>query len=136
MDYLKPYVVPTSRFALAFIYIWFGWPKLFGLSPADPVVNALLEKTLPFISFDFFILFLGVVEVVIGILWLIPKATKPVFWIMMGHMFTTFGVLVFTINEAWKIPFVVATLEGQYILKNVALVACAIAIAASYKKKA
>lgn len=135
MNKINPniYVLPICRFALAFVYIWFGWPKLVGLSPADPVVEALLSATLPFIPFSPFEFFLGAVEVTIGVLWIHPKTTLYAFWITMLHMLTTFGTLVFTIDITWNIPFLVATLPGQYILKNVLLIATAYTVYASHK---
>jgi uncharacterized membrane protein YkgB len=44
-------------------------------------------------------------------------------------MITTFGPLVYLPDEAWQ-KFLVPTLEGQYIIKNLVIIATAIGIAA------
>ena len=111
-----------ARFVLFTIYIWFGLLKIWGTSPANPLVEALLSRTLPFVSFPTFMLFLGTFEVIIGLLFLIPlwtRATKIIFAI---HMAVVFLPLIFLPAIAWQGTFV-PTLEGQYILKNLALIA-------------
>jgi uncharacterized membrane protein YkgB len=45
------------------------------------------------------------------------------------HMVTTFGPLVFLPSETWS-GFMVPTLEGQYIIKNLVIIATAVGIAA------
>lgn len=120
--YLTPQLF--SRLALAIVFIWFGLLKVFGVSPAHELVTDLLAMTLPFIPAEPFNLFLGVWETGIGVLWLFPKLTKQTFWIMQVQMFTTFGPLVFLPNASWQ-HLAVPTLVGQYIIKNVVLVALA-----------
>ena len=48
------------------------------------------------------------------------------------HMFTTILPL-FCMSEVWE-HTIVPTLEGQYIIKNIALIACAFSIFASLPK--
>ncbi len=117
----------TGRIALAIVFGWFGALKLIGLSPAGGLVESLLNLTLPFIRFSDFIIFLGVWETLIGVLFLFPRLTRFAFWLMMVQMFTTFGPLVFLPAVSWQ-SFAVPTIEGQYIIKNVVLVALAFAV--------
>lgn len=111
-----------SRLSLALVFLWFGTLKIFGLSPANGLVQALLEVTLPWIPFSKFIIFLGIWEALIGLLFLFPRWTKLAFWIFMAQMFTTFGPLLLLPDMLWNGWFV-PTIEAQYILKNVVLVA-------------
>jgi uncharacterized membrane protein YkgB len=113
-----------SRLSLAVVFIWFGILKVLGVSPANQLVESLLSLTLDFIPFNFFIVFLGIWEVLIGALFLFPKYTKIAFYIMMVQMFTTFGPLLFLPDASWQ-SFLVPTLAGQYIIKNLVLVALA-----------
>ena len=78
-----------SHLALSVVFIWFGTLKFFGISPANELVDALLQKTLPFISFDVFIIILATIEVLIGILFLIPKMERVAISILIIHMLTT-----------------------------------------------
>jgi uncharacterized membrane protein YkgB len=121
--------VPLARTAILVVYAWFGALKLFGASPANPLVQNLLEHTLPFISFERFILFLGVYEVAIGVAFTIPRLERLAFALVVPHLFMTAGPLVFLPAVAWQ-SFLVPTMEGQYIIKNVLIVATVAGLAA------
>jgi hypothetical protein len=114
-----------NRAMIAIIYIWFGLLKVYSVSPAEGLVTKLFNLTLQsFISIQTFLLLLGLGECVIGILWLFPRLTKIVFWIMLSHMFTTFLPVFFLPNETWQ-SFMTLTLTRQYIFKNVVLLSAA-----------
>ena len=119
--------IPFARFTLAIIYIWFGALKILELSPASPLVGSLLEKTLPFITLEQFILYLGIFEVVIGLLFLIPKLTKLAAALFSFHMLLAAAPLLFLPSITWQ-ALLVPTLEGQYIVKNLALIGLVLAI--------
>lgn len=123
-----------SRTALFLIYFWFGLLKVLGQSPASDMVQHLLDKTMPFVPFSTFIVLFGVFEMIIGILFLIPGKERWAMVAFVAHMVTTILPL-FVMFEVWT-GFFVPTLEGQYIVKNIALIACAVTIWASLPKKA
>lgn len=116
-----------SRTAIFVIYFWFGFLKLFDSSPVNPLVESLLNKTLPYVSFNQFIIFLGIWEMVIGVIFLIPKLEKAAITILAFHMITTFMPLILLPTMAWK-SFLIPTLEGQYMIKNLITIALAINI--------
>jgi uncharacterized membrane protein YkgB len=126
--------IPFARFSLFLVYFWFGALKLFGQSPANPLVESLLEKTLPFVTFDQFILFLGTVEVAIGIGFLIPSLTRILVFAVFAHMATTIMPL-FLLPQISFSGFLVPTLEGQYIIKNILIIALTIIIAGKTPQK-
>jgi len=113
--------------ALFVVFFWFGILKVFGMSPANPLVAGLLNRTLPFIDFDQFIVLFGLFEMVIGILCLIPRLVRISMLLLGVHMVTTMGPLVLLPGVVWTQAFV-PTLEGQYIIKNLAIIAVAISI--------
>jgi uncharacterized membrane protein YkgB len=114
-----------NRAMIAIVYVWFGSLKIFGVSPAEGLVTKLFDITLsPFMSIQQFLILLGLVEIAIGLLWLFPRISKWAFWIMMGHLFTTFLPVLFLPNETWQ-SFFALTLTGQYIIKNVVLCSAA-----------
>ncbi len=119
----------TSRIAIFVIFFWFGALKVFDLSPANPLVQNLLERTLPFISFEHFIVFFGLFECLIGITFLIRGLERLSIALLVPHMITTVLPLVLLPTVSWSGAFV-PTLEGQYIIKNLAIIALAIGIAA------
>ncbi len=114
-----------NRAMIALVYVWFGMLKVFGVSPAEGLVTKLFEITLaPLMSIQDFLILLGLSECLIGLLWLFPRITKIAFWVMMGHLFTTFLPVLFLPNETWE-SFLALTLTGQYIIKNVVLLSAA-----------
>lgn len=123
-----------SRLAIFLVYVWFGALKVFYVSPANPLVDSLLQKTLPFITFDQFIFWLGVVEMVIGLLFLIPRLTRLAGIVLGLHMVTTLMPLVLLPQMAWQAPWV-PTLEGQYMIKNILIIAAAVSVWAAYRKR-
>jgi hypothetical protein len=114
-----------NRAMIALVYVWFGMLKVFGVSPAESLVTKLFDITLaPYMSIQEFLILLGLSECLIGLLWLFPRITKIAFWVMMGHLFTTFLPVLFLPNETWE-SFLALTLTGQYIIKNVVLLSAA-----------
>jgi len=121
--------VPSARIGLFIVFFWFGILKVVGLSPASGVVQRLFENNIPFMEFTTFLILFGLFECLIGILFLIKGAERIVLPLLLIHMITTFGPLILLPEETWQKPLV-PTLEGQYIIKNVVLVAAAIGISA------
>lgn len=121
-----------GRFALFTVYFWFGLLKVLGLSPAGPLVAELLEKTLPFIAPEQFIHYFGLLEMAIGLLFLIPRLSRFVVIILIAHLITTAGPLVLLPQITWQ-GFLIPTLEGQYIIKNLLIIATAMGIVSGMK---
>lgn len=125
-----------AHIALFIVFFWFGALKLTGLSPANGLVEALLLK-IPVMNlwpFDSFIIFLGIVEMSIAVLFLFPKTTKLAVIILIPHMITTMLPLAFLPEMTWQTYFA-PTLVGQYIIKNVVIVALALSIVLEKRKK-
>jgi uncharacterized membrane protein YkgB len=121
--------VPLARFGLFVIFFWFGLLKVIGLSPASGLVQQLFETTIPWMQFSTFLIIFGLFEMLIGILFLIRGIERVVIPLLFLHMITTFMPLFFLRQETWS-GFLVPTMEGQYIIKNLALLAAAFGIAA------
>lgn len=128
----QKYTPVVARFALFTVYFWFGLLKVLGLSPAGPLVAALLQKTIPFLTPEQFIFYFGWLEMAIGLLFLIPQLSRAVILILALHLITTAGPLVLLPQITWQGWFV-PTLEGQYIIKNLLIIATAMGITANLK---
>ncbi len=120
--------IPVSKFAIFLTFFWFGILKVVGLSPASPMVQHLTSITMPFIQTYQFVVLLGLFECVLGILFLIKGFERIVIPLLLVHMVTTFLPLFLLPHEVWQ-SFLVPTLEGQFIIKNIVIVAVAIGIA-------
>jgi hypothetical protein len=100
------------------------------LSPAEGVVHTIYEHTVPFVPWKLFIICFGAYECLIGLIFLFPGKEKLALYLLIPHMITTFGPLVIMPKLAWK-GFLIPNLIGQYIIKNLVIIALAIFIAAS-----
>lgn len=129
IQFFRKASIPFARFALFVVFFWFGILKVLEMSPASLLVQHLFEQTIPFMRFDTFLILFGLYEALIGVLFLVKGAERVVMALLALHMITTFGPLVFLPTETWQ-AFLVPTLEGQYIIKNLVIVATAIGVAA------
>ena len=121
--------VPAARLSLFVVFFWFGILKLLGFSPAGPLVHSLFDQTITFMSFDAFYVLFALFECFIGILFLIPGAERVALPVLLFHMTMTFLPLIYLPDATWQGPFT-PTLEGQYIIKNLVIIAAGIGIAA------
>ena len=127
INFSKKFALPFSRIALFVIFFWFGILKIFDSSPANPLVENLLKKTLPFITFDTFIVLLGLFEMLIGVAFLIKGFERLAIILLIPHMATTFMPLILLPDATWQ-RFLIPTLEGQYIIKNLLIISLALVI--------
>ena len=119
--------MPFARLSLFIVFFWFGILKVFELSPATPLVRRLFDETISFMPFDTFLILFGLFECAIGLLFLFPKMLKIAVSLLAVHMVTTAMPLFLLSDEIWTRAFV-PTLEGQYIIKNLVIIATAIMI--------
>jgi uncharacterized membrane protein YkgB len=120
---------PVARIAVFIIYFWFGLLKLLNLSPATPLAAALVDHTIGMSYFSMSFKALAVFECVLGLLFLIPALTWLSAMLMLIHLALVSSPLILVANVAWIHPLV-PTLEGQYIIKDLAILALAVGIVA------
>ena len=127
IGFLRKMELPMARFAIFAVYFWFGLLKLLGLSPATPLVYALFEKTISVMPFAVFYGPFAIFEIAIGVLFLVRGLERVAICLLALHLATTILPLIFLPHIAWQ-AFLVPTLEGQYIIKNILIAALAIVI--------
>ena len=129
ISFSKRWFNPLARGALFVIFFYFGLLKLLGLSPAEGLAATLVTKTVGAAYFQQLFMALAVFECLIGILFLVPKATRIVIFLMLIHMLIVCSPLVLAPEAVWNAPFV-PNLDGQYVIKNMALIVLAIGLVA------
>lgn len=132
IEYSKKIQPSFARIALFVVYFWFGILKILDTSPANPLIMQLQQKTLSFLTFHQFIIFFSLYEMLIGILFLFSRFDRLTILLFILHMATTFMPLVFLPQVTWQ-GFLTPTLEGQYIIKNLVLIALVLNIGANLK---
>ncbi len=118
-----------ARTAIFVVYFWFGVLKLVGVSPAGPMVQALFQRTIPFVPFPAFYALFSLFEMAIGILFLIRGWERLAILLLGVHLATTTLPLILLPEITWQ-GLLVPTLEGQYIIKNILIIAIAVVVGA------
>jgi uncharacterized membrane protein YkgB len=129
IDFFRRTYIPIARASLFVVFFWFGFIKLTGASPASPLAEALTAKTVGIQYFDPLFMAIALLECLVGVLILFPKAVRITIPLLFFHMLIVCGPLVFVPELTWQ-EFGVPTLEGQYIIKNLVVIAVAFGIAA------
>lgn len=119
-----------ARVSLFVIYFYFGFLKIIGASPANELATGFATHMGVGEYTNQLYLLLAIVECIIGVLILFPKLTRLAIFIMLGHMVLVSAPILLYTEAVWSSPFV-PNLEGQYIIKNAALVALALGLVAS-----
>jgi uncharacterized membrane protein YkgB len=127
--------VVLLRISIGIVFLWFGVLKFVpGLSPADRIaIDTTAILTGGLITGDLARVMLAVLETIIGVGMIAGRSMRLVLLLLFGQMAGTITPLVLFPELTWKTPPLVPTLEGQYILKNLVLVAAGIVIGATVR---
>jgi putative oxidoreductase len=117
--------IPLLRISLGIVFIWFGVLKITGETP----VTELVAKTVYWVDPDWFVPFLGVIELLVGIGLLFNRALRVVLFLFIGQMLGTFLVLVLEPQVAFQDgnPFLL-TVEGEFVIKNLVLLSAGLVV--------
>jgi len=130
-QFLQKHGTRLLRWSVAVIFIWFGALKWFDLSPAIE----LATRTIYWIPPRIFIPILATWEVVIGLCLLIRPLIRFAVLLLAGQMLGTFLPLILLPEVCFiRIPYA-PTLEGQYILKNMVIIAAAMVVGGTVRKQ-
>jgi len=120
--------IPAIRLSFGIIFIWFGILKPLHLSPAESLLKATVIW-LPFGSANNWLTIIGLWEVIIGIFFLFKKTTRLAIILLLIQMVGTFMPLVFLTQVTFQANnFLLPTMEGQYIIKNLMIISAALVL--------
>ena len=131
--WMARYSVTLLRLSLGIIFLWFGVLKFFpGASPADDLATRTIARltfgaVAPWLSLPL----LATWEVVIGLGLLTRRFMRPTIGLLLLQMAGTVAPLFLFPDETWTRFPVAGTLEGQYIIKNLVLIAGALVVGAT-----
>jgi uncharacterized membrane protein YkgB len=114
---------PFLRISLAVILAWIGVLKFVDPSP----VVGLLQASLPFLAFNAFVYLLGATEIVVAVL-LVTGLALPYAGLVTVGLFA--GTLTIFVIAPGVTGFPVLTLAGQFLLKDLGLMAAAVNVIA------
>ena len=130
-SWLGHHGLTVLRFSIALIFIWFGFLKLIDYSPA----TNLVKQTLYWVNLSGFVVFLGLWEMGIGFCFMFRSLIRVGIALLLPQIIGTFLPLVFLPEITFQHDsFLIPTLEGQYIIKNLIIIAAAMVIGATVRK--
>ncbi len=133
--WMADHAVTLTRVALGVVFLWFGFLKFFpGLSSEEDIAT----RTMRVISFG--VLqpsvsrpLLATLECAIGLGLLTGKALRITLLLLVVQMLGTLLPLAIFPDVTFKVFPVVPTLEGQFIVKNLVLLAAGLLIGSSVR---
>lgn len=133
---MKVWGIPASRISFGIIFIWFGILKPLHLSSAEGLLKATVAW-LPFGTADNWLVLIGCWEVIIGIAFLFNRTTRIAIGLLFLQMVGTFMPLVFLPEVSFQNGnYLLPTLEGQYIIKNLMILSAALIIGGTQYRSA
>lgn len=125
------------RLSIGLVYFWFGVIKFFpGSSPAE----SLAVNTIGILSFHLMppsiaLVLLAIWECTMGLLLFVGKQIRLVAFLLVLHMLCTLAtIFIFPDLMFTKIPYAL-TMEGQYVVKNLIIIAAGLALWAGAEKQ-
>jgi len=122
--------IPALRAALGIVFVWFGGLKVLGVSPAADLVAA----TVYVVPAELFVPVLGVWEVLIGLCLLYRPLTRVGLLLLALQLPGTFLPLVLLPDVVYVTFPHALTVEGQYIIKNLVIIAAALVIGSTVRE--
>ena len=117
-------------FSLGMVYLWFGALKFFpDLSPAESLAKSTMHVlTFGLIPDTISIVLLAIWETCVGVFLIFNLYRRTAAFLALVHILFTFTPLVFFPGEVFNEGPLVLTLLGQYIIKNLVIVAALLSI--------
>ncbi|MGW0564968.1 DoxX family protein [Streptomyces sp. NPDC003016] len=135
-DGYRPHSTTVLRVSVGLVFVWFGVMKFFpGTSPAESVAIRTMDVlTFDLLSTKVSYLMLAFLETAIGAGLVTGVFLRLALTAFFAHMAGVFSALFILPAEMWNGAVPAPTLEGQYIIKNVVLVAACLAVAVDERR--
>lgn len=132
ITWLRRWSEPILRISLAIVFIWFGALKVFGVTP----VADLVADTVYWFDPDWVVPALGVFEIAVGLGLLFLITPRVVLALFALQMLGTFLVFLLQPGVAFQDgnPLLL-TVEGEFVLKNLVLLAAGLVVGASVPRR-
>ena len=129
--FMSAYGIRILRVCLGIVFVWFGWLKVIGKSP----VAELVARTVYWVPSAFFVPFLGVWEIIVGLGLLFALAlrlTLLLFWLQMAGTFLVLLVKPYIAFQGGNPLFL--TTEGEFVVKNLVLIAAGLVVGGTVQR--
>lgn len=113
-----------ERWALGILFAWFGLLKIFDQVTA----TSIIAKSVYWFDASLVVPVLGWWEVLIGLCLVIPNAQRLAIFLLAIRLPGTFLALYYHAHECFESNIFIPTIQGQYLLKELAIVGAALVI--------
>lgn len=134
-EWLADIGLPFLRVMLGVVFLWFGVLKFFpNLSPAQELVGRTVERlSFGMVQPDVALPIVAAWECLIGVGLIVGRWMRTVLVLLLAQMLGTLTPIFLFPDEVFiRVPWA-PTLEGQYIIKNLVLVAAALVLGATVR---
>jgi uncharacterized membrane protein YkgB len=118
ISFSNRFSVGAAQVGLAVIFLWFGALKLLGKSPVDDLIINLSNTLAPNLEGASFVVGIGVLEILIALTIIDRQLLRLAILFLVVHLILV-SLPLFVLPEVTWSGFLIPTLEGQYILKNI-----------------
>jgi putative oxidoreductase len=119
---------PALRVTLAITFLWFGALKITNDTPVGDFVARTVDW-IPGVHGSWFVPFLGVVEVLLGLALLFSRGLRVVLPLLFAHLAGTFLALVTQPEVTFQDGNpVMLTTEGEFVVKNLILLSAVLVL--------
>ena len=129
---LIAYSIPALRLSVGLVFLVFGFLKVFpGVSPAQELVERTTDLlTLGLVPGSVALLAVATLECFIGLCFLAGRWMRLAIWLLAVQFVGILSPLVLLSGDLFGGPGNAPTLAGQYVIKDIVLVAAGMVIAA------
>jgi uncharacterized membrane protein YkgB len=134
--FMQRWGTPALRVSLAVVFVWFGLLKPLGLSPAGELVMATVGW-MPLLAPGQWLAVIGWWEVATGVTFLHRATVRVAIALLALQMVGTFLPLVLLPEITFQVghyPYA-PTMEGQYIIKNLVIIAGALVVGGTVRRR-
>lgn len=130
VNWLAKHSLTLLRVSIGIVFVWFGALKLVpGLSPAEPLIRSAMW----FMPLDYFIPFVSILELVIGLGFISGKFPRVTVLLLLTQMGGAMSPLLLSPDRIWNVFPFAWTLEGQYVFKDIILISAGLVIGATVR---
>ncbi|MFQ5880526.1 MAG: hypothetical protein ACE5IZ_10190 [Dehalococcoidia bacterium] len=130
--FMRAHGITLLRLAVGMVFIWFGALKVVDRSP----VADLVADTVYWLPSGFFVRFLGVWEIAVGLGLLLPVALRLTLLLFWAQMAGTFLVLVIHPGLSFQSSNpLLLTITGEFVIKNLVLITAGLVIGSTVRRR-
>ncbi|EON79480.1 hypothetical protein ADIS_0047 [Lunatimonas lonarensis] len=133
----RKYSITLLRLSVGLVFFWFGVLKFFpSVSPAEGIVlDTIHQITFGWLSDRQISVGLATWEALIGIGLIVGRYMRAILFLLFLQLPGTFLPVLFFPDQVFEIIPWVPTLKGQYIFKNLVIVAAGIVLGSQVEEK-